>query len=282
MSGKHNLTVLYYNARSLPPKIDYLIANCEIYKPDIICITESWLSSDILNCEIAIPNFNIVRRDRNRNGGGVTVYIKDCFEFKIISHGPLDLEFLALSVHNGNIKICVCLLYRPPSSSTTFFDNLYSTFVNLNVSLFSHVLVFDDFNVDFLNVNHPLFSNLCNILDSFSFVQLVSQPTRVTSNGSATLIDLVLSSSPDHVQDCTVIPPLDTSDHRGILATINGIFQSKQNPVIQETSGNTLWLTLTRPMNYYPKWTWQVIWMKLKMFRLHGQNFKLQRLLESH
>ena len=85
-----------------------------------ICITESWLSDDILNCEIAIPNFNIVRRDRNRNGGGVTVYIKDCFEFKIISHGPLDLEFLALSVHNGNKKIYVCLLYRPPSSSITF------------------------------------------------------------------------------------------------------------------------------------------------------------------
>ena len=40
MSDKHNLTVLYYNARSLPPKIDYLIANCEIYKPDIICSTE--------------------------------------------------------------------------------------------------------------------------------------------------------------------------------------------------------------------------------------------------
>ena len=31
-------------------------------------------------------------------------------------------------------------------------------------------------------------------------------------------------------------------------------------------------------MNYYPKWTWQVIWMKLKMFRLHGQNFRTRSL----
>ena len=126
------------------------------------------------------------------------MYIKECFEFRIFSHGPFDLEFLALSVHNNNKNICVCLLYRPPSSPTTFFDNLYSTFVNLNVSLFSHVLVFGDFNVDFLNVNHPLLSKLCNILDSFSFVQLVTQPTRVTSNGSSTLINLVLSSSLCH------------------------------------------------------------------------------------
>ena len=61
VSGKHNLIVLYYNARSLSPKTDHFIANCEIHKPDIICITESWLSSDILNCEIAMPIYNIVR-----------------------------------------------------------------------------------------------------------------------------------------------------------------------------------------------------------------------------
>ena len=61
-------------------------------------------------------------------------------------------------------------------------------------------------------------------------MQLVSQPTRVTSNGSSTLIDLVLSSSPDHVQDCNVIPPLDTSDHRGILATIKWHIPVKAKP----------------------------------------------------
>ena len=48
------------------------------------------------------------------------------YEFKIwLSHGLFDLEFLALSVHNGNRNIRVCLLYRPPSSRTTFTDNLY-------------------------------------------------------------------------------------------------------------------------------------------------------------
>jgi len=97
--NENNLIVLYYNARSLLPKMDNLIANCEIYMPDIVCLTESWLCSDISNCEIALPNFSIVRRDRNRNGGGIIVYIRDCFVFRLLPHGPSDLEFLAISVH---------------------------------------------------------------------------------------------------------------------------------------------------------------------------------------
>jgi len=61
-------------------------------------------------------------------------------------------------------------------------------------------------------------------------VQLVSQPTHVTSSGSATLINLVLSSSLDHVQGCSVIPPLDTTDHRGIRATIKWHILVKPKP----------------------------------------------------
>ena len=111
----------------------------------------------------------------------------------------------------------LCLFTVPPTLFPYHFF-LTNLFYFCKFKCFPFFTCFD-FNVDFLlNVNHPLLYKLCNLLDSFSFVQLVSQPTRVTSNGSSTLIDLVLSSSLDHVQDCNVIPPLDTSDHRGIQA----------------------------------------------------------------
>jgi len=105
--------------------------------------------------------------------GGIIVYIRDCFEFRLLPHGPSDLEFLAISVHNGNRRICICLLYRPPSSPVTFFDSLHSIFVDINLPLFSDILVFGDFNVDYTNARHPLHSKLGNLLDAFSFVQLV-------------------------------------------------------------------------------------------------------------
>jgi len=58
----------------------------------------------------------------------------------------------------------------------------------------------------------------------------VSQPTRVAPNGNGTLIDLVLSSSLGLVQDCSVIPPLETSDHRGVLTTAKWLVPSKPKP----------------------------------------------------
>ena len=60
----------------------------------------------------------------------------------------------------GSCKLCICLPYRPPSSSA---DNLYS---NLDVSLFSHFILVGDFNVDFMSPSWPLFSKLQCIASS--------------------------------------------------------------------------------------------------------------------
>ena len=72
---KQYLSILYFNARSIIPKCDELRIICEAHKPDVVCITESWLSSDINNAELHISGYQIVRRDKNRHGGGVLMYI---------------------------------------------------------------------------------------------------------------------------------------------------------------------------------------------------------------
>jgi hypothetical protein len=47
------------NARSIFNKVDELKAHIEIYKPDIIFITETWLSENIPNEAIHIDDFNV-------------------------------------------------------------------------------------------------------------------------------------------------------------------------------------------------------------------------------
>ena len=77
-TSKHNacLNLLYLNARSILPKIDELRALCIANPYDIVCVVESWLSSDIENAELFIPGFSIFRKDRNRHGGGIIVFVK--------------------------------------------------------------------------------------------------------------------------------------------------------------------------------------------------------------
>jgi hypothetical protein len=41
---------------------------------DVITPNETRLDESVLNGEVEIPGYDIVRRDRNRNGGGVTIY----------------------------------------------------------------------------------------------------------------------------------------------------------------------------------------------------------------
>ena len=86
-SGK--LSIFYYNARSILPKLDNLAATCLVSTPDIVCVVESWLCSDICDSEISLVDYSIVRLDRSRHGGGIILYIKNNLNFDIISHGVL-------------------------------------------------------------------------------------------------------------------------------------------------------------------------------------------------
>ena len=72
----------------------------------------------------------------------------------------------------------------------------------------------------FLNPQHFLYHKLSCILSSFNLTQVVQQPTHVSTNGGVTLIDLVLLSNPQQLWDCSVIPELSNSDHKGISVTM--------------------------------------------------------------
>ena len=64
------MNVLYYNARSIIPKLDELRFLIPVHNPDIIYIVESWLDNSNLDRELTISNYNLLCLDRNRHGGG--------------------------------------------------------------------------------------------------------------------------------------------------------------------------------------------------------------------
>ena len=60
--------VLYFNARSILPKIDSLQAVDTVENTFVV---EMWLSGDIDDREVDIPSYDIICKDRNRHEGGV-------------------------------------------------------------------------------------------------------------------------------------------------------------------------------------------------------------------
>ena len=163
--------ILYYNARSLLPKLDELHALITIKTPHIVCIVETWLSSDILHNELQLPGYQVLRLDRDRHGGGVLMYIHDLLSYKVlVEGGPFNLEFLATSVTAQffTASFCICLFYRPPSSPVHIFDDLCNTLCQIIPFSFSTFLLIGDFNVNFFNTSHFLYSHILDILYTFS------------------------------------------------------------------------------------------------------------------
>lgn len=74
-----NFCILYYNARSILPKLDCLNLAISLYHPHIICIVESWLCQDISDSELFISGYQLIRSDRNRHGGGILAYVDNKF-----------------------------------------------------------------------------------------------------------------------------------------------------------------------------------------------------------
>ncbi len=66
----------------MPKHLDELKLFMKEISFDILCINETRLDNTINDNIIKIPGYDIIRRDRDRNGGGVAIYIRSTINYK--------------------------------------------------------------------------------------------------------------------------------------------------------------------------------------------------------
>ena len=71
------LFVCSLNIGSLLKHIDEIKVFLDEYKHHILGLNETRLNDDTEDDDLFIEGYSIVRGDRNRNGGGVAIYISD-------------------------------------------------------------------------------------------------------------------------------------------------------------------------------------------------------------
>ena len=77
------------------PKLDSLRLHALSAQPDIIALTETWLSCSIHSNEICIPGYTIICRDRNRHGGGILMFCRTELQVNNIIPDP-NIELATL------------------------------------------------------------------------------------------------------------------------------------------------------------------------------------------
>ena len=114
--------LLISNVRSILPKIDELQIVCDDNEVDLVCITESWLHSGILDSGVSLTNYLIFRNDRlTTTGGGVCIYINSKIPCKrLTGYEDPDIESLWLSIRPFRLPrsislILLAVIYHPTS-----------------------------------------------------------------------------------------------------------------------------------------------------------------------
>ena len=230
--------MLYFNARSLSPKLDELRVLCDFNKPEIVCITETWLCDDISLTECSISGYNSIRCDRHRHGGGVAFFVSEQLDYHVILCGPNQLQLLLISVsrmNHPNNKFHVGVWYRPPDNREEL-DTLFLILQSIDISIFSRFLLIGDFNINVLNTQHSLFYKLEDMMDSLVLTQVVPGPTHISPSGKQSLLDLALLSNPELLEACSTISPLGNSDHDGIAISLSWSVRAST-----PTNSRTIW-----------------------------------------
>ena len=212
------LTFIHLNVRSLVPKLDQIKNFANSANAAVLSLSETWLDESVHDNEVRIDGYVIERRDRNREGGGVCIYIRENLAFtRRPDVESDDLEFLAVDLLLPKTKpILIGTCYRPPKDKD-YFSKLEKNILNSPTYMQQESYILGDFNTNVEGKYSSLNKALNGFMNLFNFKQLINEPTRVTVTSSST-IDLILSSDPDRVTQSGVVN-IGMSDHNAIFCS---------------------------------------------------------------
>ena len=124
LSNVNKFIIRNININSLPNKFEQL-KELVIKHIDVLVITEtkndSFSTSQVLMKGFAEP----FRLDRNRNGGGVMIYIRDDIPSRLLLKHvfPSDIEGLYIELNFRKCKWLLFGTYHPPSQSDQYYFN---------------------------------------------------------------------------------------------------------------------------------------------------------------
>ena len=215
-----NHSILFFNARSIVNKIDHLHFLIAIHKPTIICITETWLHSDIPDFFLSLVEYSIYRKDRDTKGGGVCIAILNSIINTPIQTTIGTSEIVAVDVLISSIKLRVLCAYLAPcnSSSPQDFLSALEGLIKTN----SNFIILGDFNLPDVNWNLDLFPDKQGydifhdfFINNQPIFQLIHFPTR-----GSNILDLAFTNNEKLFTVLDALPPISSSDHSTIKIDI--------------------------------------------------------------
>lgn len=216
----NHFNVIQINPGSLKSHLNEVRELIEKVNVDAISVSETWFSDSHNDKLISIPGFSVIRNDRNnRRGGGVAIYLRNFYKYRIIYKSPTNarIEALLIEVLIGNAKILLGVVYNPPPN--LIFDTFQRNFLDIS-SKYDHAILAGDFNVDLTQQNSAS-KKFRKFLDDCQLQTKAELPSNFVYNCRPSLIDFIFVKQLNLLKTYSQIELGSFTSHDLIFASYN-------------------------------------------------------------
>ena len=171
------LNIINYNIRSFNRNFDAFASAFLVNgAPDVLCLTETWFSSDNT---IDLPGFHGFHITRDRRSRSVSLYIKNQYDATCVdelSYSNPTREVCTVDVKVNNFNGTFIAIYRPHSDTVSNLCDELATLLENIILRNKCIVIMGDLNICLLKNESPII-DYCNFLHSNHFIPVIDKPT---------------------------------------------------------------------------------------------------------
>ena len=167
--------------------------------------------------------------DRNKNGGGILIYVREDIPSKeLTTHFfPDDIEGIFIEINLRKTKWLIFGSYHPPSQSDSYYFNCLGNALDTYNKYYDRFLLIGDFNAEDSE------TCLSEFLYQYEAKNIVKDKTCFKNPENASCIDLFLTNSPSSFQNTMAISTGLSDFHKMILTVCKCTFVKAAPKVIR-------------------------------------------------
>ena len=193
---------------------------------DILLVSETKLDDTYPKDQFSIEGYSEpIRLDRDSNGGGLMLFIRDDLPNRILSPKlPENVEGFFVEITLGKSKWLIGAGYNPHKEGISYFLNHIGKELDKFLPSYENILLLGDFNSS-VKENHM--KEFCEIYD---LENLIKDPTCFKNPSNPSSIDVMLTNRKSSFQNSMTLE-IGLSDHHKMVVTVLKRYFKKRDPI---------------------------------------------------
>ena len=221
----HELVLGQINITSIRSQFDPLMA-AVARNIDILLITETKIDSTFPVNHFYLNGYNVpYRHDRNTNGSGILVYVRDDIRLRITEceNLPSSFEVLVIELYFNFKKWLLVCSYNRHRNNTKKHIRVLSCCIDQNIHEYENIILMGDYCAEVTQTSMQEF------YESYFLENMVKKSTCFKNPAKPTCIDLIITNKPGMFQNAKTYET-SLSDFHKLVVIIMKFSYKKRRP----------------------------------------------------